>query len=189
MVIRAKFSSICPDCRNRIAVNDNILWAVGEKARHLACGMPKPVASNVFVCDACGSTRCSPGFCNTYDTVDAPVTRPAPTPEQIAKRLAHRPLLTADSGTDADDRSFEAWVAVRDTWVTLSEQERADYLARRNRGGHGGGLPSFQCEHNRSNHCDVNGNLLQPASLKARAVESWLASKRAAITTQQEGVA
>ena len=33
----------------------------------------------VFTCDACGSTRCSPGFCVTHDTVAeaAPAMTPA----------------------------------------------------------------------------------------------------------------
>lgn len=38
-------------------------------------------------------------------------------------------------------------------------------------------LPSFRCEHNRSNHCAVDGTPL-PTNLRARQVENWLTAKR-----------
>lgn len=38
-------------------------------------------------------------------------------------------------------------------------------------------LPSFRCEHNRSNHCAVDGTPL-PTNLRARQAENWLTAKR-----------
>lgn len=37
MIIRAKFPSTCPGCGERIRVGEQVEWARGTKARHVAC--------------------------------------------------------------------------------------------------------------------------------------------------------
>jgi hypothetical protein len=37
MIISAKFSSVCPDCGQRIAVGAKVNWSRGAKARHVNC--------------------------------------------------------------------------------------------------------------------------------------------------------
>jgi len=87
----SNYSGFCTVCHKSYEAGTNISRNALGNWVHTVC----PKANNAFVCDACGSTRCSPGFCTTYDTVDG--LRPAPF-NQATQR-------------DVDDDSFDAWVA------------------------------------------------------------------------------
>lgn len=46
MIITAKFASVCPCCRQPIAVGSRIEWSKGSPAKHVACAQGAAAASS-----------------------------------------------------------------------------------------------------------------------------------------------
>ena len=117
MTITARFASQCARCHTPIAIGDRIEWVRGQGSYHISC----PASTDRATFNA-QDLRPAPFNQDTQrdeddDSYNAwlarPQNRPAPTPEQIATRLAFRATGIV-AGTDADDRSYDAWVAARE---------------------------------------------------------------------------
>jgi hypothetical protein len=101
MTITARFSSICPNCRQPISVGERVEWSRGHAAQHVTC---QPAARPQMSEDDPEFGREDPRSPHYRRSCRQPETCP------LHGTRTAKARKFADVGTDNDDRSYDAWI-------------------------------------------------------------------------------
>jgi hypothetical protein len=115
MTITARFASTCRNCRQPINVGDKIEWARGTASTHTTC---PTYSGRAEVNQAIGSLQAA----------SAVTTRGADCEHPQFHRSDCVCAKSFPVGTDADDRSYDAWTAFLATRPSLTIEDRGVYI-------------------------------------------------------------
>lgn len=188
MTITAKFSSFCPRCHQRIEAGERVEWNPGEKARHASCTPAPVIVEQRIAVEDAGVYVLPDGTIikmqsNKAKTATYPLRWKIITGERLSEADTHEhgeyeyledygsrhALLNAVTSTGRKMSLDEARTFILRFGICArcSRQLKAAKSVERGIGPYclkffagTTDLPSFQCQHGKSNHCTVDGRLL-----------------------------